>query len=144
MKIFSLIIVLILIPLLGMTQVSQGGRPVGLSDAGFKRLSEEKYSLPEIRSVLKSTSVDLDAIRHKTLKFAQTFPVDLTPQNAGSWSRLSNGSKVWRLLIESDGAKTLNIIFSKFKIPDGATLFVYNPVQARYLKCTTPCDTAVN
>src|SRR5262249_35416782 len=53
-------------------------------------------------------------------------PVDLGLQNAGVWETLANGDRVWRLRISSPGAYSLSAIFSRFVLPGGSSLFVYD------------------
>ncbi|MFB6319399.1 trypsin-like peptidase domain-containing protein [Saccharicrinis sp. FJH54] len=127
MRTLSLIVLLSLFSLCSTAQISHGGKPVGISAIGMKSLSFDLVKMPEVRASLKSQQFDAEQIHYKTLKFAQSFPVDLTPENSGIWNTLSDGSKVWRLLITSEGAKSINVIFSRFHIPDGARLFLYNP-----------------
>ncbi|MFB6342352.1 trypsin-like peptidase domain-containing protein [Saccharicrinis sp. FJH62] len=140
MRTFPLVILLSLVALCSTAQISHGGKPVGISAMGMKRLSFDEVKMPEIRSALKSQSFDADKIHLKTLKFAESFPVDLTPDNSGVWSTLSDGSKVWRLLVSSEGAKSLNIIFSKYHIPSGAQLFIYNPEMTQILGSFTSAN----
>lgn len=60
------------------------------------------------------------------LKFAHQFTVNYTPENSGNWEVLEDGTKVWRLVISSPGAYTINLIFDRYKLPEGAMLFIYN------------------
>ena len=61
----------------------------------------------------------------KTMKFAHSFEVSLTPDNSGEWCQI-DGYRVWQLTIKSEDAYSLNVIFSKYYIPDGARLFVFD------------------
>ena len=133
MRTFSLIFILTLITLCSTAQISHGGKPVGISAMEMKSIAFEEVKMPELRTALKSQSIDYDQIHFKTLRFAQSFSVNLTPDNSGTWTGLSDGSKVWRLLISSEGAKSLNVIFSKYHIPPGAKLFLYNPEMTQVL-----------
>ncbi len=56
---------------------------------------------------------------------AQNMPVSLTPQNSGEW-KTHDGFKTWRLKIKSPGAEGIALLYSKFKIPNTASVFVYN------------------
>jgi hypothetical protein len=58
------------------------------------------------------------------LRFAQPNDVKITPQNNGSWERLADGSRLWRLRIHSPGSTDLNFGFSEFRLPPGATLYI--------------------
>lgn len=61
------------------------------------------------------------------LKFAQQFTVNYTPDNSGVWTEQADGTRIWRLLITSPGAYTVNLIFDRYVLPVGAKLFIYNP-----------------
>lgn len=70
--------------------------------------------------------VILDAKEDKSYRFAKKFTVDLDLFNAGEWTVLRNGDRIWRLNIKSPGAKTMNFIFNRYDLPAGAELFLYN------------------
>lgn len=125
-------ILLLLIPLLSghwlFSQINHGGSPAVFPQ--FKSASLEQdvvymsgFSNPDTESI----QAQIAASKHKSLKFAHTYPVDLSPENSGSWYNLPNGQRVWKLKIVSEGAKSINIIFSQFELPEGGMLFVYNP-----------------
>ncbi len=44
----------------------------------------------------------------------------------GSWTTLENGDRIWRILISSSGALSLNFIFDDFYMPDGGYIYIYN------------------
>ena len=44
----------------------------------------------------------------------------------GSWTTLENGDRIWRILISSPGALSLNFIFDDFYMPDGGYIYIYN------------------
>jgi hypothetical protein len=46
--------------------------------------------------------------------------------NSGKWETLENGDRIWRIRFYSEGAKTMNFLFSDFYMPAGATLYLYN------------------
>jgi lysyl endopeptidase len=65
----------------------------------------------------------------KALRFAHPFFVDITTENSGVWRESTDGSKVWAVRIKSPNAYSLNLIFDRFELPDGAQLFLYSPSQ---------------
>jgi hypothetical protein len=69
----------------------------------------------------------------KPLRFAKSFDVNYSLNNSGLWERLDNGDKVWRLGIISPGAFSINLIFSEFKIPEGAKVFILNKKKNHYI-----------
>ncbi len=60
-------------------------------------------------------------------RFAFGITVNLNTDNAGSWNGLPDGSRLWRLKIVSTGALSLNLGFTRFDMPEGAKLWLYNP-----------------
>lgn len=70
---------------------------------------------------------DLPGNRVGGLRFAHTFFTNLSPENSGIVFHADDGSRIWKVGIRSNGAFTLNVLFSEFDLPAGATLFLYNP-----------------
>jgi len=70
---------------------------------------------------------DLPGNRVGGLRFAHTFFTNLSPENSGIVFNAEDGSHVWKVGIRSNGAFTLNVLFSEYDLPEGATLFLYNP-----------------
>ena len=56
-------------------------------------------------------------------EFAVSLPVDRHPDRDGRWTD-RNGRAVWQLLVESPGAKSLNLGFTDFRLPPGAELYL--------------------
>jgi len=95
----------------------------------------EVYTLPALPKAMASESMpQTDKL---PLRFAHPFFVDLTPQNAGSWEDCEGGESIWRLGIKSRGAKSINLIFDRFKLMDGAKLFIYNTNKTQVLGAFT-------
>jgi hypothetical protein len=57
------------------------------------------------------------------LRFAVAHKVEVTPATQGIWEQLPEGW-LWRLRIRSAGATDLNLGFTRFRLPEGATLHV--------------------
>jgi len=70
---------------------------------------------------------DLPGNRVGGLRFAHTFFTNLSPENSGIVFTAEDGSRIWKVGIRSNGAFTLNVLFSEYELPEGATLFLYNP-----------------
>ena len=48
---------------------------------------------------------------------------------SGTWQTLREG-RIWRLRIQSPGAKSLNLGFTRYEMSEGAKLWVYDPKHA--------------
>ena len=56
-------------------------------------------------------------------RFAVPIPTKIRPTTHGVWSEEGNFS-IWRMRISSPGAKTLNLGFSEYNLPEGADLSI--------------------
>lgn len=52
--------------------------------------------------------------------------VNYTLENSGIWTTLENGDRLWQLPLQSQGALSINILYDKFWLPEGAKFFVYS------------------
>ena len=62
----------------------------------------------------------------KALRYAALLPVDLNPDRVGSWESLAGGDLLWRLRIHSAGARSINLGFTEYFMPEGGRLFIYS------------------
>ncbi len=60
-------------------------------------------------------------------RFAEAIAVEITPENAGVWEQLADGSSVWRLRVRSEEAQSLNLGFRTYRMPPGGSLAVFPP-----------------
>lgn len=114
-------------------QISHGGRPLPLM--ATKSLTEEMFvTMPpfDLEEQLRLDSLEATGLR-SAFRFAYKFMTDHTPENSGIRFTLPDGTKVWRLGIRSEGALSLNILFSKYHLPEGACVFLYNNDQSEIL-----------
>lgn len=74
------------------------------------------------------------------LRFAEPMPVDLQPHTAGTWDTLDDGTRVWRLRLQSPDAVSLSLGFTAFHLPPEARLFVYGPGYTEVLGPFTAAD----
>lgn len=95
---------------------------------------------------VRMPALDMDAIAQEDAddeqngrlqRFSRLHFVDLNLDNAGEWTELGNGDRLWRLRIKADDALALNVGYSDFFMPAGATLFVYNGDRTEYIGAFT-------
>ena len=117
-------------------QISHGGKPLPLhAGMGARSVTPSVDLFVEmpsfnIQAVLRQSQQDQANL--KSLEFAHKFHPFLRPDNSGI-SFIAGNMKVWRVGIRSKEAYSLNILFSKFRLPPGAQLFVYNSDQSEIL-----------
>ena len=114
-------------------QISHGGQPLPLT--ATKSQTEDLFiTMPpfDLAEQLRLDSLEATDLR-SGFRFAYKFMTDYTPENSGVRFILPDGTKVWRLGIRSEGALSLNIMFSKYHLPEGARVFLYNSNQSEVL-----------
>ncbi|MEP6934044.1 MAG: hypothetical protein ABI988_08910, partial [Nitrospirota bacterium] len=117
-----------------------------LSDLGFAKMDEEPkssslldLSLERVeQKVLPKVDVERllaeDRAGGKTLqppeapRFAVVAEVSFNQDNSGTTQELPDG-RLWRLRIRSPNAKSHNLGITRFDMPDGAKLWIYNPTH---------------
>lgn len=60
------------------------------------------------------------------LRFALPLNVDYTPDKAGEWETLADGRLMWRALVQSANASSLNFGFTRYHLPAGAEMYIYS------------------
>lgn len=60
------------------------------------------------------------------LRFAVREAVDFNLRNSGTWKALSDG-RLWRLRLKAPGAVSINLGITRFDLPKGAKLWLYDP-----------------
>ena len=137
---FTLFIAL-LVTTSGHSQVSEGGVPTTfkLKKQGTplnKNYLIEEFNQPDMAAI---ASQDFDAsVKGKPYRVARNIPVNLSIENSGTWSTLSNGDKIWRLGIKIPGAKALSLYFDEtVSIPENGKLHAYNFSHSQYIGAYT-------
>ena len=109
-------------------QVEHGGKPP--SARVVLRSAVPTELMPPVRADLMLAEDAADSLRGGALRFAEPLAVQLGLANAGVWEELAGGARVWRLRIHSPGAKSLALVFGRYRLPQGAELYVYDDARA--------------
>ncbi|MBU1719035.1 MAG: PKD domain-containing protein [Bacteroidetes bacterium] len=116
-------------------QISYGGTPASFefSERGTIISTEViQYPAPGVSHLAYEDS--LAAVNGDPgYRVGVAIPVNLNPSNSGSWTTLPNGQRIWTLRLEVPGAQALGLNYSKFKIPSGGKLFVYNEAKTQVI-----------
>ena len=118
--------------LIASAQLSHGGRPLPLQADTRALMPHFFVEMPSFDAEGARTRSLHDRELFRSLEFAHKFHVDLRPDNSGI-TFTSGNMNVWRVGVHSSGAYSLNILFSQFRIPRGAMVFVYNADQTEIL-----------
>jgi subtilisin-like proprotein convertase family protein len=73
-------------------------------------------------------------------RFAVPNAVKLTPENAGTWEEIDKELLVWRLRVTSPGALSLNLGFTRYRMPAGGRLMVYAADGMQVVRPFTDAD----
>ena len=79
---------------------------------------------------LEAAKKNAHELRHEAHLFAKDFFTNLNFNTAGNWTT-ENSQRVWRLVIRSKGALSLNLMLNKFELAPGASLTVYNKDRSK-------------
>lgn len=124
---FFLILMLVsastfILPPVANGQIAQGGQPISASRA---LPAPAGVRMPEV-DVEPLAAQDLINDHDKSIpyRFGKNHAVDLHLDNAGTWTALDDGTRVWRLGIECPNALSVNFEFHDFRPAPGAKVFV--------------------
>ncbi len=128
--------ILLFLPL--KAQISHGGKPLPFNrneEAVATRHSADLFViLPEF-DLEEQLRIDAEeaGLLKSGYRFAYKFITNYTPENSGITYTLNDGTKVWRLGIRSENALSLNVLFTAYHLPKGASLFLYDSEQKEIL-----------
>ncbi len=108
-------------------QLSEGGTPYGLTlqNKGFLSAEIPVIDMPlvDVESFKREDELTKDEL--KPFRFGAEISVEIGLKD-GVWQTLSNGDRIWNISIVSPNALSINLIFKKYKLPEGGKLFIYN------------------
>jgi PKD repeat protein len=136
-KIFCLTLILNLFFLFNISsQPSNGGLPYSFKNKTLiSDIHNVELQKPDIGFInLQDDSDGKDGI---VRKIGRSVPADLSMNSCGTWTKLPDGGRLWRLSVRIKDAKALIIGFDKFFLSPGSTLYVYNENHKQILGAYT-------
>jgi lysyl endopeptidase len=118
-------LLLFLCSLAGIAQVTNERSPQSFKVPGLEEVSPIAMPGFNLEALKKEDAIN-DPGKNKPWRFGYEFMVDHNLGNSGSWHTLQNGDRIWRIRFTSEGAKTMNFLFSDFYMPQGATIYLYS------------------
>jgi hypothetical protein len=104
------------------------GKPPLSADESLQPLSTVRQLVLPPTDPVAELAADRKSTSVTPVRFAVARPVKATPATDGTWEKVPEG-RVWRLRIISSGATDLNLGFSQFRLPEGATLHVSSETE---------------
>jgi len=101
--------------------------PEGSEKVELRSAVDYFVEMPPLDVDSAMTVDDLPGNRIGGLRFAHTFFTNIAPENSGIVFITADGTRIWKVGIRSNGAYTINVLFSEYDIPEEASLFLYNP-----------------
>jgi len=122
-------------------QISTGGMPVSFDKLNkiSATVPNEKMETVDIETLISEDLVN-DLNNEIPWRFGKNLFVDISPEKNGLTELLSDGSKLWRVTIESENAVSLNFSFDRFILPEGAKLWIYNSDHSEILGAFTEAN----
>jgi hypothetical protein len=117
---------------------NQGAPPASLAQAVSPVPTVPQYVLPATDPQAELAR-DAQNPVHVPLRYAVAQPVQITPATYGLWEQLPTG-RLWRLRFVSPGATDLNFGFTRFHLPEGATLHIISESDSYYQGPYTATD----
>lgn len=117
----------------GRKPVAAGQAPASLaladkSLAGVQR--RELQAIDRQSLVAKEREAASAAQRPGPTRFAVGEDVSINLENAGTWQDVPGG-RLWRLVLRAPQALSVNLLLSRFDMPEGAKLWLYDPSYQR-------------
>ena len=105
------------------TQISIGGNPKSITlDLNSSIPNITLLSVDE-EMLIKEDKLEID--KHIPFRFGAPIDVNYNLENSGKWEETEFG-RIWRLSITSESAYSINLLYDRFVLPDGAEMFVYD------------------
>jgi PKD repeat protein len=117
-------------------QISQGGTPPSFIERSTDvTIDSRSFAAPDVAALLAEDEENMNM--GIPLRVGVSVIVDLDINNAGTWTALSNGGKIWRLELSAEGAIALGVYFDRFIIPEGGELYLYDKTETQILGAFT-------
>ena len=119
---------------LAAAQAGEGGQPpsleLALAGQGLATVAPTEILPPiDVPALLVEDQLAADAAlagQPSPFRFGWGHEVEHGLLNSGVWEDLPGGERLWRLRLESPGAWSINLIFDRYVLPEGARLYVHN------------------
>ena len=127
MKKLSLLFCLLLLSIIHFGQTTNLGVPLGW---GGKIAPDRDVPLKEMPGfeMARIQQEDAENEFNKSIpwRFGYKYDTNYSLDNAGVWTTMENGDRLWRLRIACPDAETINLLIADYYLPQGASLHLYD------------------
>lgn len=123
----AVMLLLFAVPGFAQTREREAPRSFSLNDKSQEQVQRKvQRRVDAARLLAEDRGRDKEPRRPGPMRIAVPVSVNYTLENSGTWQDVSDG-RLWRLRIQSPGAKNHNLGITRFDLPQGAKLWVYDP-----------------
>ncbi len=140
MKTRTLVLAVILAAATTLGQASEN-RPLTLQGELPPLDTISVMNLPALdRDALLAEDAEREARPGVAPRFAIPREVDISVDQHGRWEQGNDGLQIWRYRIEADEARSLNLAFAPFNLPEGASLHLFSSDGKYRIRTFTSAD----
>jgi hypothetical protein len=121
-------------------QIQHGGTPYSFTNDVPGNVPVETMPSVDVEALLAEDQAERESDQPIPPRFGAALEVSLDVGNAGQWTELPDGDRLWRLRIATQGALSINLIFDQYQLPPGGELFIYNEDQSTVLGAFTAAN----
>lgn len=107
-------------------QISQGGEPRSFQLTVLEEPEQITMQAVDVQALLAEDQLERESSTPIPPRFGFAHEVGLDIHRHGTWTKLEDGGRLWRLKIHSPGAFSINLIYDDFYLPPETTFFIYN------------------
>ncbi len=127
-RLFLAVLVLAL-PVSGFAKMYETPKSFSLADKALVRIDRKIMTRIDSERLLAEDQARAKSPKRPgPLRFAVAEDVAFDLNNSGTWQNLPDG-RLWRLRIQSSGAVSHNLGITRFRMPEGAKLWIYDPAR---------------
>jgi lysyl endopeptidase len=129
LPLLAVLVLVLAVPGFAQTRQREKPRSFSLNDKSQEQV--QRKVLPKVdveRLLAEDRARGKNTQRPGPRRFAVAVDVNYTLENSGTWQTLDDG-RLWRLRIQSPGAKSHNLGITRFEMPEGAKLWIYDPAR---------------
>lgn len=122
---------MLLAPCLSLAQIQHGGEPLLWNQSFDVDLNWRTFEALDV-TVLEAEDAVTATMKDAPWRFGIEHQVTWDMENAGQWTE-ELGYRVWRLPIRAEGATSWSFYLSRFAVPKGGELFVWNGDRTHFM-----------